>query len=454
MKPKNLIIKPNNLALISPEFPQATNGVINAQACLDGIIFRINQYIGMKPGDVIRAFFGRTPSSPKVVPYRDPLPPINDISFAWNEFPNGLYDVWYTVEDTFHNIGTSPISKVQIINSPGNDFPAPIFPDAENGILFISSVIEQDGTNIGAFCNGMSFGDKVTFYWSGKTSEGVNLTDAFYQASTIEIKQKQIDINFVETQIPAQYILPLGGGGEGTGYYEVLKSGTSSPWPSQSLPAQVKLQYSDIDWVTINATQGAPVRNSVSLPYLNPSNTVSVFGRPGLSVTASVTENATINGTVITSTVVTLDVNGMGSFEVYMNQDNYKTTTVSIYSPFATEPLVTTEMVFSRYRIGAGGLDGYGFTTGAPTDGKTPCSVYMFAEVGARSIAVSVTGSALINGWTQSLNIPVHQDGTATLNIVNQYAETVRVTLCVPGRSADPLIFDIVFVSFPEVLKI
>jgi hypothetical protein len=66
------------------------------------------------------------------------------------------------------------------------------------------------------------------------------------------------------------------------------------------------------------------------------------------------------------------------------------------------------------------------------------------------AVEASVTGSALINGWTQSGTFPVHKDGTATFNIIDDVAESVMLSLRASGNADNPNEMALTFVAFPN----
>jgi hypothetical protein len=322
-------------------------------------------------------------------------------------------------------------------------YPPPEFPDAIDGIIYYNSIIGRGGTRIRARYNGIQAGDQVTFHWSGTDVDGNFVPASVFTSPPIPVTALDQTNGYVETLIPKEYILVLGDGGVGTGYY-VLQVAGDGQYTSAS--ASVTISWEDLYTIGMNVTTDAPIVDNATYPYLNPYNRVSVFGRPGLVLTAAVGQVAVIDGSMSTA-LVTLDKSGVGSCRVSTKLTG--AVNVSVYSRLQPQPAVQS-MTFQPYYVGTVGIHGYRASTGAPNDGYTPCSVYIIADSGVTSVEASVTGSALINGWTQSGTFPVHKDGTATLNVIDDIAEIVTLTLRASGNPNSPQPMTFAFVEFPN----
>jgi hypothetical protein len=440
MKPR---IPPRRRDLTPPELPQAVGGVIDVSKITGDIIVQVDKYIGMKHGDRLVGYFGTIRGQPQIVPYEpETLPVSMPLPFS-HYLPNGSYEVYYTAEDLLNNLSTSPSVPVTIINSLPGVYPPPVFPYAVDDVITYRSIVGHRGTLIRARYSQIQAGDQVTFHWSGTDVDGNFIPASVYTSPPVTVTATDLSNGYVETLIPQQYILVLGDGGIGTGYYVLKPNAGSGQYTSAS--ASVTISWRDLYTTTVSTTSEAPPVDTADYPYLKPCNRVTVFGQPGLVVSAAVSQGAIINNGLATAQI-TLDSNGLGRFTVSSQQ--LGTVAVDVYAPFgAADPQY---MTFQSYAVGTAGIYGYRGNTGAPSDGFTPCSVYLRANTGVTSVDASVTGSALINGWTQSGTFPVHKDGTATLNIIDDVAETVTLTLRATGNGNPPNIVQFAFAVFPN----
>ena len=441
-------IPPRRRDLTPPELPQATfkDGVyqIDVSQITGDIVVQVDRYIGMKHGDRLVGYFGVIRGQPQIVPY-DPVTLPTSVPLLFDRhLPSGNYEVYYTAEDRLNNLGTSPSILVKIINTLSGNYPPPEFPDAVDGVISYRSIIARGGVRIRARYSEILPSDQVTFNWSGTDADGNFVPASIYTSGPIPVTSVDQSNGYVETLIPQQYVLVLGDDGIGTGCYVVQPLGGDK---HPSAPGSVTISWEDLYTTALCVMTDAPIIDTDNYPYLEPCNRVSVFGRPALVLTAAVSPGALIDGVMATA-LITLDENGLSSFQV--SSKSTGTVAVNVYSPLEEQPAVQ-HMTFQPYHQGTAGIYGYRASTGAPNDGYTPCSVYIMAENGVTSVdATVITGSALINGWTQSGTFPVHKDGTGTLNIIDDVAETVTLTLRATGNAnpAQPITFT--FVEFPN----
>lgn len=96
---------------------------------------------------------------------------------------------------------------------------------------------------------------------------------------------------------------------------------------------------------------------------------------------------------------------------------------------------------------------GYNYTTNAPPDNFTPCSVYVKVDSPKwKTVHVVVDGSAtIVDGDNpQSTDAYLNADGTAAIMIIDQVAETVHVTLSLPhAPSTEALHLPVTFYKPP-----
>lgn len=413
VKPKQQQNDDESQSLQAPLCPQSENGVIDVGLVTGNILVRVPPYYNMVGGDIITVFFGEISSQLQIVPYDTALGQYIDFPFYKDLFDDGDYDIWYHAQDIEGNLSApSEVLHMTLINTHPRTLPTPIFPQSCNG--------ELDAEEIAA---------------------------AQY-TTTVMVQQSDILNGYVQALILAENVLIIGKSGKGTGQYDMYPYGLSNPHYYRSLATSVLLWQKVDTALRLDTTTGAVVRHD-SYPYLLPCNYSVVFGQPGSKVSASVSPQAIIADTHAVGNVTqfVLDESGKYSFGVYLpyQQGDGEAVQVQVYQEQHPDNLVTSIMSFLPYRVGRAGVHAYSYTTRAINDLTIPNSVYLIANEGIFSLVVAVSGSALINGWTQQLILPLHIDGTTTINIVNSVAETV--TIAMHTDSADLLQFTVVFID-------
>ncbi|MFD1794044.1 hypothetical protein ACFSE0_20770 [Ochrobactrum teleogrylli] len=429
----------DNPTLVAPLLPQAENGIIDVQRIIGSITVRVPAYSNIRKGDILVAFLDDVSSVPQLVPAPDlgggyPVP--FDLLFQNNKIDNGLKTVWYTVTDASDNVGTSISTTVRIINSTAIKPPPPTFPDARNGKLFKSSIQKNDGARIRATYARMMQGDAVKFFWSGSDASGASVPEASFESAPITIQPADVAQGYVESRIPATNVLVLGDGGIGTAHYKIEFAQPGDIRPV-SPDTSVLISFAGLDQLTLIATQESGSRD-VTFPLLLPNNVIKVYGPPKAKMKADVTAGARIVDASAPGTDYDFELNGDGVFylEVYTSRPFIETKESINLLVYESDLLFSksVDLSFAVNRAGSGGVQSYSRTTGAVADSIMRCSIWLIAERGVASINAVITGSAYINGWTQQTSIPVHADGTATINIISEVAQAVTLNLKAPGE--------------------
>jgi hypothetical protein len=456
------------IILPEPSLPQAnTQGVIDVAALDSGdfVLVRIpndrRDLWHPTPGDVVWAYLtdaqsGVTVTSEIAVVVDDPLQASWDAKFAPGKIPNGSYQATYQKWNLVWDVVASAPAAVTIEGSSATGYPGPIFPGAAHGVLYYSALANQGGAEIRTNC-GIQPDDQVTFYWRGVDRWGRDVPSAAYQ-TPIPLTPSSTDLHngYVTDKIPFSKIRPLGNLGSGVGHYEVLRKGMTHT----SLNTGVVISWSDISTLQVTSTSGAPVA-TVQPTDLYPCNIGTVFGEPGLAVTVSVSSGQIVEADPGDPTIypTRFDENGLASFSVMSNGDR-----VIVISALAagSGAMRCTATYFDYQVVNTAGIKQYAYTTSAPSDGVSACTIYfqvMDAFNGPnQTVTVAIIDAAssaqIVGADSNSLHasqIYLNDDGSAYAQIVDAYAETVRVTLSVTGQADVVRLDPLGFISFPSV---
>ncbi len=422
----------------APVVPDAVDGVLDLGRLSGGdVIVRLERYIGIRPGDIITVFFGTSLSSRVIVPYQLPFAGFFDAVFRKNDLLNGVYDVRYDVLDLAGNIGLSQASVVTVVGSPGAVLPAPVFPDAGNGVLASRAIAARGGAAMEASYTAMQAGDVVAFHWSGENALGRPVAAATWDGEPYTVDAADKALGRVATLVPKSFVLALGDGGRGAAFYTVVRRGSADA--QKSLTASVAIVWKDLAILNIFATQGAMPRIA-GYPDVWAADNVTVFGQPNsrvnLSVLGGTLESASASGSGLAAV---LDARGLYRCRVFAEEDQSSpgVAVVSVYGSEYFQKPAAVEAGFSRLYVGTGGVHRYSFTENAIADGEDVCSLYLFAESGVDRLYLSLTGDALINGWQTSIALPLHADRSATVNIVSDVPGKKVVTIARAAGTAD-----------------
>jgi hypothetical protein len=227
-----------------------------------------------------------------------------------------------------------------------------------------------------------------------------------------------------------------------------------------SLNTNVVISWSDISTLQVTSTWGAPIA-TVEPTDLYPCNTGTVFGEPGLAVTVSVSSGQIVEADPGDPTIYTtqFDENGLANFSVMSNGDRE----IVISALAQGSSAMRANATFFDYQVvNTAGIKQYAYTTSAPSDGVSACTIY-FQVMDAfndpnQTVTVTITDAAssaqIVGADSNSLHtsqVYLNDDGSAYAQIVDTCAETVHVTLSVTGQADAVQIDPLGFVSFPVV---
>lgn len=212
----------------------------------------------------------------------------------------------------------------------------------------------------------------------------------------------------------------------------------------------------DYGSLILGTTYGAAKFDS-DYKYLRPYNILSIYGGGGDFVFVTVDNGAMIDERDANHGTFQLDYNGQEHLHIYMPSDSANSeTSITVTSASYRGEQGTSMQFFDPKRSQEDHVIwGYTYTTQAPADGKTPCSVYVSANTEdypqLKTIRVTVDGTAIIDTFFQNqADVPLAADGSMTANIINLASGTVKVELSYPDISSGATeTFHVVFVDPP-----
>ncbi|WP_387489941.1 hypothetical protein [Photorhabdus sp. RM96S] len=213
-------------------------------------------------------------------------------------------------------------------------------------------------------------------------------------------------------------------------------------------------------------TENAAMSDLTDYPNLNPQNIVTLYGLPGHKFYATTSIGAFIvdDNINLDQIILTLDETGKGHFYVRSPFEHKNIKNSEEFSAFVViapqediNKVMSFPLTFGNYRQSDEAIvfTAYNYTTGAPADGNTPCSIYLFIDRknndDINQIRIKVNNNALIDGYNKDwADIPLKEDGSATVNVVSNTVGKVNVWLTAPDSdSGDRVNFVLSFRPIP-----
>ncbi|EPY7113967.1 hypothetical protein ACXEHT_004841 [Klebsiella variicola] len=435
--------------LPAPDLPQMTPDYsisLNDLNVAGGVFVRIQEYEDAARGDYISVLWDNEPVKEVIVDdlYSD-FPVVVVIT---GNLDVGAHYIHYTATDIAGNTGTSTGLNVNIIDGePEIKYPAPVFTDAVSDVINQSSITASVGTHVQvAPYTGIAANDSVTLFWKGSSASG-DITDGGVESHVILATDIRTGATFL---IPEKKLEFLEDKGIVTASYQVRRNGVVLG-VSEFSQATLDLNGGSSDLSMVISTGAA--NTDYDAIHLYPFNQGVVKGPAGATVILSVVGDAVF------------DESGSGTYQPVLNesgQSSFKLRSAvqgnaEVSAEAASNPGVTVQQLvrFGAYTKGNGNIQYLNYSTGAPANGLTPCSVYLKTaqSSGLRAeitqVRVTVSGSALIDGYSgQSADILLNSDKSAEIDIINSVAETVSVELSLPESSGSINRLSLVFKSF------
>lgn len=448
----------SQVSLPPPTFPEGNDGWIDATEAADGTPVTIPAYANIGVGDVVtlywQGFNNGTPvtgtawSTTHTVTSSDLSAGFSVVVPAASVLPVGIgtaqsyYDVTFT---STQSRGVSTAASVNIDTVHSVLLPPPAFPEAA-GDNTIDSTEYVDGTPIVVTYSGMNVGDGVNLYWQGFESDGVTPVSGTTWSDIHTVTAQEMTAGSFTTTVPAAFITPIGDG-KASGQYTV---NFASGGYAESSTAQVNIMTKLTNQLYLNAATGAPWRDNTSAPVV-PVNTLTVSGPAGAGIYVSLSQNAYFNETGTSVWQSNLDETGSAILHVF----SFAPGLISVSAYLTSNPGVTAtaSMVFGDYLPGTGSLAGYAISTGAAANGRSQGHLYIRAhpseDITYARISLN-TGNATMEGYPFSVaNIPLYEDGSCSVAVLDSVAETVNFTISLPQASGSAVSSDIVFIAFP-----
>ncbi|WP_158784756.1 hypothetical protein [Pantoea sp. BAV 3049] len=351
----------------------------------------------------------------------------------------GKHELYYTVTDIAKNKQKSQEIVVTVIDGDVDDnYPAPIFTDAVNDIISWSSIKENKGTHLYiAPYKDITLGDIVTIFLTKKGAS----TYSKYSIVLISDENISAGINYV---IDYEFLMS-GGDGEILAYYQVQNSKQIYKGHSKNSSAEIK--NTNDQELSITVTQGAANTDYAAI-NLYPFNYGVIRGQAGESVTLAVSEPTLFSPSGLSVINDKLDEEGLLYFKIYSTSQGVSEITAYNNSTKS----VSEESVFGPYSKGNGKLKSINYSTLAPDNGVTPCSIYLKTDNDAAITKVRVrllNGSAVISGYgTSTADILLNPDFSAEIDIVNKVSEIVNIELSLPEASGSITYVSCSFVAY------
>ncbi len=434
-----------------PDLPQMTSDYtisLNDLKVAGGVFFRIHQYEDAARGDFLTVFWDDEPVLEAIIDdLSKNFPAIGMITV---NLGLGFHCVNFTVSDNAGNKGVSIGLNVKIIDGePDVIYPEPVFTDAIGGLINQSSITANAGTHVHVTpYNSIMINDSVLLFWKG-VSAGGDITDGGIDSHTILATDISAGVTFL---IPQKKLQDLMDKAVVTASYQVRRNGAVL---GVSEIGKAILNLTDIDRQPCMIISTGAANTDYEAIHLNPFNHGVVKGPPGSTVILSVVGDAVF------------DESGTGTYQFILNESaesSFKVRSAEqgndiISAEIMCNPSVTVHQVvrFGPYFKGIGNIQYLNYSTNAPANGITPCSIYLkTAELSGPGatitrVRVSVSGNAIIDGYhSNSADILLNSDKSAEIDIINSVSETVDVELSLPESSGSINRLYLTFRSFPN----
>ncbi|WP_277973316.1 hypothetical protein [Pantoea agglomerans] len=435
--------------LPAPDLPQMTpdNSIsLNDLNVAGGVFVRIQEYEDAARGDYITVLWDNKPVKEVL---------LDDLS---SDFPIvvvitcnlgvGSHYVKYTSVDAAGNTGTSTGFNVNIIDGePEIIYPAPVFTDAVNGVINQTSITAGAGTHVHvAPYTGIIANDTVTLFWRGMNASG-HIVDSGVDSQVILAADITTGATFL---IPESNLESLKDKGTVTASYQVRRNGVVMG-VSEYSKATLDLSGGSTGLSMIISTGAA--NTDYDAIHLYPFNQGVIKGPAGETVILSAVGDAVFDESGAGTYQPVLNESGESSFKLRSAvQSNSEISAEAMSNPGVSVQQIVR---FDAYTKGNGNIQYLNYSTGAPANGVTPCSVYLKTarSSGLRAeitrVRVTVSGSAVIDGYSgQSADILLNSDNSAEIDIINSVAEIVSVELSLPESSGSINRLSLVFKSF------
>ncbi|MFV0574459.1 MAG: hypothetical protein ACK5NC_03400 [Vibrio sp.] len=362
---------------------------------------------------------------------------------------NGRIDCFYTVEyiDGITAISATASANIDLDVSY---LEPPVFTDAENGQLDIDDVREAGSTQLFISYEDIEEGDVITVFTYGVDANNQSVTAASYTSGNHIVTPQEAASKHVYIDIPASVMTSVGENGRVSAYYEVdYISDVKSTSPITTV-TMVDDGGGNNDSLTLYLTTGAaPI--DLNITPMKPYNRGVILGPAGASgVLSAPTTTSAIFNDLGNEINYQLDQNGLFHFRVSSTLEG--NVVVTAFGSNGDSISAVTD--FGYYRQTTTNNFRYNYTTRAPANYYTQCSIYIDkAALTTNSIHATLGGSetaVFANNLSQTQIVSFGSDNTITLDIINSEPGLVNVLLAPSNGAADATyISGIQFVEYP-----
>lgn len=385
--------------LPAPDLPQMTpdNSIsLDDINVAGGVFVRIKQYEDAARSDYITVLWGNEPVKKfSWMIYHLISPLLWSLPAIWGE---ERITLMYISEDVAGNIGTSIGFNVNIIDgAPDIIYLAPVFTDAVNGIIDQNSIKVSAGTHVHvAPYTGIMANDTVTLFWRGKNASGA-IVDSGVDSQIILAADISTGATFL---IPENKLESLKDKGTVTASYQVRRNGAVMGGSEYS---KATLDLSGSTGLSMIISTGA-ANTDYDAIHFHPYNQGVVKRPAGATVILSAVGDAVFDESGAGTYQPVLNESGESSFKLRSAvQSNSEISAEAMSNPGAS---VSQNVRFGAFTKGNGDIQYLNYSTGAPANGVTPCSVYLKTapSSGLRAeitrVRVTVSGSAVNDGYS------------------------------------------------------
>lgn len=437
--------------LPAPDLPQMSTEMTITRKDIQsggGVFIRVMEYHNAKVGDFLKILWDGVPVKEIIInEIASDFPVITTVT---DEINVGLHQVVYQVEDIAKNLNVSQPVNVELLSGGGKDtYPAPVFRNAQNGFIKKSDISKNQGVYIDVRpYSGIQVGDAVILLWRCYNATGKEIESSVENHTVISDDVGKGMAFFIlhdkYNMLNDQYI---------SAYYKVKRNNTVLGISKES-QVQIK-EETHTDGLQLCVSTGAAVTDYEAI-HVHPYNQGVVSGPPGTTVVLQMSGKALFNETMSTTYETNLNEEGLAYFKAMATKNGL----VEISSYKKRNPGDNSGLVscyFSNYVTGNDKIPYVNYTTRAPANGKTPCSLYiktatlpaMITGQELSVIRVNVSGSAEIVGYPgcRTADIHLHTDKSAEIDIINIVAEEVVVTISLPESSGSVIRRELSFIE-------
>lgn len=340
----------------------------------------------------------------------------------------------------------SYFSNVKVDLEHMNPLSAPVFMQAENGVIYISDIEMDNGAIVRVSYPEMALNDTLSIYIYGTDENGHFINNSGYQ-NVVILNTGDVANQYYDFIDPKKKALLVPRNGKLHAYFTVIYADDGGFSYSEQSNVVVDSKISDV--ITSNA---APYDYNVV--HVRSYNYARIIGEPGtiLKLSSPIYTQFVESGT--NTHQVTVNPDGEGRFRLLSSHSG--DVTISIVQ--ATNPIINRSLMthFGNYILTDGNIDFYNNSTNALSDGVMPCCIYLrtapkdnISNVDITKVFVQVDGNAKIVGSTaiggQSTTINLNDDFSCEIQIVNTVSESISAIITLPESPGTLLILNLFF---------